>query len=125
MLEVPDGIVRPPIIKRWFRISCIIPSLKYSWAGSLVIFSRGSTAIDLSTGSEEDFKCGGNKKYAETNSPIKTSNDKAIPILKPVDFPDRGLLTDRIFPEGESFFSEMKFFDPFIISFTALASLLT
>jgi hypothetical protein len=38
-------------------ISSVNPSLKYSWSGSGLIFSKGSTMIDLSwTGELSDFK---------------------------------------------------------------------
>ena len=46
--------------------------------GSLLIFSKGSTAIDLSIGSDEDLKSDGNKKYADTNSPMIMNDQKAI-----------------------------------------------
>src|ERR1035437_2891651 len=49
MEEVLDVTFKSPILYRLFRISSIIPSLKYSLSCSGLKSTKGNTAIDLST----------------------------------------------------------------------------
>src|ERR1035437_7235742 len=49
MEEVLDVTFKSPILYRLFRISSIIPSLKYSLSRSGLKSTKGNTAIDLST----------------------------------------------------------------------------
>jgi hypothetical protein len=68
------------------------------------MFSKGSTAIDLSIGLVEVLKSDGKTKYPETNSPIIMNDQKAILNLKLFAFTKSGVFTDTIFLEGDSFF---------------------
>jgi hypothetical protein len=65
----------------------------------------------------------GNRKYAESSSPISITDQRAIFNLGFPGFPRTEVFAETRFSEGESFLLMVKFLDTAIISFIALASL--